>query len=93
MDKSKFEKAKNIERRIFQLELLREYFASHLKNEFLSLDIQINVLGYKTNTPVKLAPYSVLSKESFDEQDSDKEYLLSAIQKRIDELKKKFDNL
>lgn len=89
MNKEKFEKLKDLEYRIDNLKMLRDYLMNYLSNYRFSLEIIINVLGENHGYKIPSADNSI--KKSYKD-DEDASWLIETIQKKINDLQKEFDN-
>lgn len=91
MEKQKFEELKELEYRIINLKLIKEVLASNLNNKELMIQASISVMGHKTTNPVKSIFLS--GRNDSNTHKSDADFICDAIQQRIDELEKQFENL
>lgn len=93
MEKAKFDSAKELEDRILQLQLLKNYTEALLTSKPFMVEIKTTVLGQGSSLPsVPINDRHETLKHASIEA-SDKEYILAMIQARIDELQKQFEDL
>ena len=89
MDKTKYEKGKELEARIFQLELLQKRMMSIIKVDTFSVSVIIDVMGQVSSTRLPFRPNPI----DMPMNQEDAEFILQAIPSRIEQLKQEFDNL
>lgn len=93
MDKSKFEKGKELESRIFQLEVLKKYLESFLNGEQFSLKIEMSLLGQGVTTPFKNINGNFQKLQNYDSYKEDNDFIIQHLQSRIDLLETEFESL
>jgi hypothetical protein len=93
MEKKKYDKAKELDERIFQLNLLKRYMEVLLEKKpfFMTLATTIlNVETVQTFPPMNLKNDTLYHGLNYEE---DKQLIINTIENRIIELQAQFDNL
>ncbi len=91
MDKQKFDDLKWLQYRIAQLSILKQYLSDLLNQRPpFSVEIKITSLGSGVSTNIPQA-FGKLEAERFGQFPDDTNFIINAIQVRIDELEKEFN--
>jgi hypothetical protein len=90
MDKTLFQKGQEIQERIQRLAFLKKYLEGFLKNEPVTVKIDITVLGTGLHDNKNLIAASGLNRD-FNEEDG--KSILEFIDQRIASLEKQFEEL
>jgi len=93
MDNSIFEKGKELEYRIYQLELLKKYMEHLLSAQPFSIKIETSVLGHKSFQPFTNINGKHETNLHYLHDTDDGKFIIESLQSRIDYLKKEFDSL
>lgn len=87
MTPEKFEELEELKYRIKQLEMLRDYLLHLFEGRIFEIKIETKALGHSSTIPIWESPqYPKLRQEN-----EDSEFVIKALQIRIDELKSKFE--